>query len=597
LKIEGRLKTPEYVANITSHYRKAIDQALREKRVEVSDDAKREMELSFSRGFSPGWIEGNDHKRLVPGVHSSKRGVELGSIIEIDEPRVKVWLDAPIALGDGLAIHESDQSVQGGRIYEIVDHNGQPQKSLSANQNAWIGFGRDEIDWDRVYPDAIVYKNDDPQLNRRLRRSYRGADPETRQNLDLQVKAIVGQPLKLTGLLGSGLARTVVAEGALEAARKHPASIEDLRDKLSRLGGTPFRLGGLETTIHGGPMVPASLLNQLRRRLTDALLRDLENPPERKIDVRAGQNLLCRIETESSEASLPKPSEASLPKLSVMCRRMSQLAAVCETDAELIYVDFHDVRKYGEAVKLAHAAGKQIGIATVRMQKPAEMGLCRVLLRHQMDFVLARNLAAIRFFVDNGIATISDFSLNTSNHRSAQWVRSLGPQRLTASYDLNRDQLFDLVESMPSDWLEIVVHQNMPLFHMEHCVFCAVISPGTNKTNCGRPCDRHDVQLRDRVGAQHPLHADVACRNTLYNQTPQSAAETVTELVSAGVRWYRVELLQQNPTEIRTTIELYRKLLQGRCSAQDVWRQLNATNRVGVTRGTLEPKRNPLAIL
>ena len=81
----------------------------------------------------------------------------------------------------------------------------------------------------------------------------------------------------------------------------------------------------------------------------------------------------------------------------------------------------------------------------------------------------------------------------------------------------------------------MVIHQHMPMFHMEHCVFCAVLSPGTNKTNCGRPCDRHVVQLRDRVGAEHTLQADVACRNTLYNATPQSGAETVSELIARGV--------------------------------------------------------------
>ena len=70
---------------------------------------------------------------------------------------------------------------------------------------------------------------------------------------------------------------------------------------------------------------------------------------------------------------------------------------------------------------------------------------------------------------------------------------------VTASYDLNRDQLLDLVAAVPPDWLEVVVHQHMPMFHMEHCVFCAVLSPGTNKTNCGRPCDTHVVKLRDRV--------------------------------------------------------------------------------------------------
>jgi hypothetical protein len=106
----------------------------------------------------------------------------------------------------------------------------------------------------------------------------------------------------------------------------------------------------------------------------------------------------------------------------------------------------------------------------------------------------------------------------------------------------NRDQLLDLVGAAPARWLEIVIHQHMPMFHMEHCVFCAVLSPGTNKTNCGRPCDMHDVRLRDRVGMEHPLTADVGCRNTLYNAVPQSAAEIVPILLERGIRHFRVEL-------------------------------------------------------
>ncbi|QDT13563.1 DUF3656 domain-containing U32 family peptidase [Stieleria marina] len=589
LKIEGRLKTSEYVANITSHYRRAIDQAIRDGEVTVSDQAKREMELSFSRGFSPGWIEGNDHKRLVPGIHSSKRGIELGTVIEIDAPRVKLWLDAPVALGDGLAIHSSDSAPQGGRIYEINDADGQPCKELQQGQNAWIGFGRDEIDWNDVELDAKVFKNDDPKLNRRLRRSFSGEDAEARQGIRIEATAIVGEPLKLVGRVGNTIIETVVAGQTLEVARKHPASIDDLRDKLSRLGSTPFELEVLTADIQGGPMVPASMLNQLRRDLTDALLNRLQKPPQRMIDASAGRELLNVIRNESTETTQPK--------LSVLCRQMPHLEAACETDADLIYVDFHDVRLYSDAVKLAHAAGKKIGVATVRMQKPGEMGLCRVLRRNPMDFVLARNLAALRYFRDNDIPTIADFSLNVANHRSAEWVRSLGAQRITASYDLNREQLSELIGSVPSQWMEVVIHQHMPMFHMEHCVFCAVISSGTNKTNCGRPCDTHVVQLKDRVGAEHPLHADVACRNTLYNQTPQSGAETVGELRHAGVEWFRIELLEQAPAECRSTINLYRQLLQDECTAQEVWQQLRATNRVGVTRGTLESKRNPLAIL
>jgi len=138
----------------------------------------------------------------------------------------------------------------------------------------------------------------------------------------------------------------------------------------------------------------------------------------------------------------------------------------------------------------------------------------------------------------------------------------------------------------------------MPMFHMEHCVFCAVLSPGTNRTNCGRPCDQHVVQLRDRVGSRHLLVADVGCRNTLFNGTAQSGAEVVEQLLGLGVRQFRVEFLPQElPDAVRRCVRLYRELIDGRVSGREVWTALQAANRAGVTRGTLEQRRDPLAIL
>ena len=101
---------------------------------------------------------------------------------------------------------------------------------------------------------------------------------------------------------------------------------------------------------------------------------------------------------------------------------------------------------------------------------------------------------------------------------------------MTASYDLSAEQLDDLQRACPAEIIEVVIHQQMPMFHMEHCVFCEFLSPGTDKTNCGRPCDVLDVKLRDRVGMEHPLKADVGCRNTLFNAVPQTAAEYLPRL-------------------------------------------------------------------
>ena len=213
------------------------------------------------------------------------------------------------------------------------------------------------------------------------------------------------------------------------------------------------------------------------------------------------------------------------------------------------------------------------------------------------DAVLVRNWAGLVFFRAAGLPVIGDFALNVANELAADFFLAAGCRRVTASYDLNREQLLGLAAAADPGRLEVVVHQRMPLFHMEHCVFCAVLSPGTDKTNCGRPCDDHVVQLRDRIGVAHPLTADVGCRNTLWNAVPQSAAEAVPALLARGVRHFRVEVLDESPADVGRIVRAYRDLLAGRATGRDVWRQLNAANRVGVTRGTLEERRNPLAII
>jgi putative protease len=127
----------------------------------------------------------------------------------------------------------------------------------------------------------------------------------------------------------------------------------------------------------------------------------------------------------------------------------------------------------------------------------------------------------------------------------------------------------------------------MPLFHMEHCVFCAFLTKGKDYRDCGRPCDTREVRLRDRVGALHTLKADAGCRNTLYNARAQTGAEYAQHLVSLGASAFRIEFLHESTDEVARTLASYRNLLRGEITGPELWRELKATNQLGVTRGTL----------
>jgi putative protease len=166
-------------------------------------------------------------------------------------------------------------------------------------------------------------------------------------------------------------------------------------------------------------------------------------------------------------------------------------------------------------------------------------------------------------------------------------VLARGLAAFTPSFDLDSAQLTALCETPFGAFAEVVVHHPMPLFHMEHCVFAALLSSGHDHRTCGRPCERHELSLRDRAGMEHPVLADVGCRNTVFHAAAQSAVDVVPTLRRAGVGRFRVELVREEAHEVGALIGAYRALIEGRRQAGEVRRELRATATYGVVAGSL----------
>ncbi|MHB9049918.1 MAG: U32 family peptidase, partial [Pirellulales bacterium] len=488
MKIEGRLKTPEYVANITRYYRQAIDTAMAGRPVVFTSRQIEEMEVSFSRGFSHGWLDGADPKALVPGLGSSKQGVYLGEVRSVRPDRVAVELAAPVKRGDGVLFEpdRSEDTEQGGRVWGVL-RNGRSIDEPVSTGVVELTFGHGAIDFGQVRPGRKLWKTDDPELARRLRKTYLGEVPRRRVALDLAVEAAVGKPLRIAGRAVSGAVCRLESPQTLEEARKHPLTAEVLAEQLGRLGGTAYELRNLEAKIVGRPMIPLSVLGKLRHELVEALDASLAEPPSRPMTPWSALEAL-RVELKGDaerERSEDSQQGHLATQLHVLCRSLEQLATILNDGAKSVLADFRDVGQYGEAVRMARAAGATILLATPRIQKPREAGLFRVLARQDADGILARNLAGLAFFAGVGMPVVADFSLNAANELSVQWLRRQGASRVTASYDLNRDELLDLVASAAPECLEVVMHQHVPMFHMEHCVFAATLSPGSRRERRG----------------------------------------------------------------------------------------------------------------
>jgi len=592
-KIEGRLKSPEYVAAVTRVYRNAIDRAIEalgseEEIATVPAEDRYSLEMTFSRGLFSGWLHGVNHQRLVNGRCGKKRGPFVGFVRTVGKDFVELDAQMQLKPGDGVVFDTGGDTEheQGGRIYEIRSRR--------------LYFRNGQIDFQRLKVGHRLWKTDDPALNRQLRQTF-ARDPEPpRIPVDMEVSGREGIPLKLRVISGDHAAE---ADTKLVLSSARTSALTDLvlREQLGHLGETAYVLRNFKVNLESDLFIPIRFINQLRR---DAISRlDAATGKQRTVREKATE-ASCYVQhledpraldrnrrsPESALSGLLVEAQAcgnESPELITLCRTFEQIDAAMEEAIETVYVDFEDIRLYQKAIERIGERAR-VFLATPRIQKSGENGFFRLIENAQPYGILIRNLGSISFFRDKGFRLHGDFSLNVANPLAAHFFVQRGLQQLTLSYDLSIKEVLSLLRYEPASRFELTIHQHMPMFHMEHCVFAAFLSDGTDYTNCGRPCDRHVLKIRDRVGSEHPIKADVGCRNTVFNARAQTGAQYAQALLAAGLRRFRIEFLTENRCEARQLISVYQQLLRGEIPGEEVWRELKVHLQLGVTKGTLE---------
>jgi putative protease len=575
-KIEGRLKSPDYITAVTSVYRKAIDRALANHPTPASKEDKYRLEMTFSRGLFSGWFHGVDHQQLVHARFGKKRGPFAGKIARTGPDWVELEeMLTPLHPGDGVVIDRGSDTDNeaGGFLFGV--------------QGNRISFRHGSLPPHSTRPGDRVWKTKDPQLEKQLKAERSKEAPTETTPLHLKISGLAGQPLQIHAVTGNqeaNLSSTI----PLAAARNRPLTPESLRDQLGRLGGTPFHLGDLSVDLPQPVILPVSEINRLRR---DLVARLSATAPLSHNPGNVGQTvgpilpqLLAPISAmQTFRHSAESRNVASEAKLSVLCRNPAQAEALLPENPDLLYLDFEDLRRFTPTVETIRQNSKvPVYLATPRIQKAGETGFFRLIENANPDGVLIRNLGALDYFRSAKLPMIGDFSLNVSNPLSADLFISEGLQHVTPSYDLDIIQLLELLRSAPPAWFELTLHQHIPMFHMEHCIFAAFLSQGKDHLTCGRPCDHHRIAVRDRVGESHPIRADVGCRNTVFNSRPQSGASHLPQLLATGLRHFRLELLDESPEEAARLLHSYREALAGQTDPSHLARSLGARDQLGV---------------
>lgn len=621
LKIEGRQKGPQYVATATGGYRRWVDALVaggdrKAAERQLAQDLLA-MSLAYSRGFSDGFFGGSDHQTLVEGRFPKHRGVFLGRVVRVagddvfvgPDPEGRPWTGAlamdarpaaptgerastlpaageaaPLDVRPGMGVvfdqgDPEDKNEPGGAVF-FVERRGEELR---------LGFGLPGPDLARVQVGDRVFVTSDPATGAAVQREVREDAPEPtgRNEVDLVVQGAMGEPLRVRASCGG---RTVEAASgsSLQAARGAGLDATLLTDKLAAFGGTPFRLGALDTAALGaGLHLPASELKELRRTLVAALQPPLERGPVREIDARPAIARVAEAQAAEAQESVGEPIVVPL------VRSDEQLAAVIAAGCREVELDWMEFTGLGHAVAVARQAGLAVTIATTRIGKPGEEALVERIRRLEPDGVLVRHFGAMMRFLAFRAAgdrcrLHGDFSLNATNSLSARHLVGLGLDTITASFDLDEQQLLAMAAHVPAGRLAVVAHHRIPTFHTEHCVYSHLLSNGRDFRSCGRPCERHRVALRDHTGREHPVIVDVGCRNTVFNDAPQQSAAWAGKLLGVGVRRFRVEFVREGRADVTAVLSAWRDLLAGRCDAAVVARRTGAASQFGVAVGGMK---------
>lgn len=593
LKIEGRLKGPEYVGATARMYRKAVDAALGEG-APPTESERRDALQAYSRGSGPGFFLGVDHQRLVEGRACDHRGLEVGTFERAVRRAGKTYLglrvDVALSRGDGILIEGglAGEGELGGRVWAItIGGRDVPEAPAGTSCQVWLGPDGEALDPTKLPARRRVFRTNDPTLDKRVASEI--AKEPRRVRVDVRIGGRMGEPFFLEGRTASGERARVTGDAPIEPARSAPVDEATLRDKLGRLGDTPFELGSLAIDLPPNCLVPMSSLNRARRALVAAWLEGSSRS-------HATTHASC-TELVEAAASLRSADARAVPEggLFVLCRTLPQALAAVEAGARGVYLDFLELTGTGTAVRELRSRGAFVGVAPPRIRKPGEERIDRYIASLEPDAVLVRGLGALREIgalapnasTGRRPVAIGDFSLNVTNVLSASEVLARGLDAFTPSFDLDAAQLVALLGGDLARRAEVVVHHPMALFHMEHCVIAARLSDGKDYKSCGRPCERHHVSLRDRAGMEHPVEADVGCRNTVFHARPQSAVQLVPQLLSAGVSRFRIELVRETASDVERLVGAYARAIRTPANVHDVWRELRTDGGYGVVKGSL----------
>lgn len=531
LKIEGRMKRPEYVATVIDGYRKTIDEYLATNKLNVSDETINDLYTIFNRKFTKGLLLGDVGKDMMNSQLPNNQGLYVGTVVDYNKKakRLKIKLANTLKKGDGI-------NLGGGTIGRIIK-NGNIET---------IGYKGETIELDFVgeaRKGQIVFKTSDSELMDRVQATFTQDKEFVKNIIDAKITIKLGQKPILTLKDRHSNEATIEGDKIVEEAMKVALSKEKVETQLRKLGNTPYELDLLEIELDDNVSLPISLLNQMRRDCIELLDKERVSIKNRKYKNKTVKYKPVLYNRNKQQG------------ISVKVKNLEQLESALECGVDRIY--YEDTNTIDKAMSLAMKYNKKVIYSAPRIIRNKEYNHLAKANNAGVESVQVGNYGSIDYFKDKKLNI--DYYLNAFNSETINYYKEIGADTLCISQELNINEIKETIKYTDIN-IESVVYGYTPLMITEYCPM-GVIVRDCKKDKRVAKCKESIYALRNSKGDEFRVSQDIFCRSTIYNSNVICMLDNLYELHEIGINVLRLDFTLEDKDTVKEVIEAYQEVL------------------------------------
>lgn len=640
-KIEGRMKSPEYVAAVVSTYRKYLDLLEQDQAVmaessckaqqtqlenpKVSGPDRHRLLQSFNRGgFSKGYLLGKTGPDMMAYHKPKNWGTYLGTALAQDRSTnsVKLKLENTLGNGDGIEIWSGKtyEESPGGIITKIVLDGGKQVKRANSGDTVWVSVIRGNIE-----KGSKVYKTSDKEMLEQAAASY--AKPSRKVDIKAAFTMRAGELPEITLFDFDGNIVSVKGEVLPEKAVNKPLTGERVSEQLKKMGSTPFNVVELQIDMDKDIVLPISELNNIRRKAAELLeskriisgnpYNSIKGQPtnsqreltyfQRELTYFPGNTSIQHGNMSEGHGNALNSSENAVEivkdsveiekrmKLSALFYHLNKNLELCKLPVDRLYMHFNDIldRVTAEQINNVRKSGKEVFAyvpAVIKGKQTEILNKNAGIIYNQTDGFLVGNMGVgelLRSSLGEKVKLMGDYTLNLLNSWTSYYFKEAGYSGATLSYELNLSQLSALL--LPEDFeTELGVYGRIPVMTSEYCPVGG--SEGnTAPHKCRTECKNGVFHLKDRKNAAFLVKCDcVDCRSTIFNSDILFAPELMDSILKTEMKYIRMSFVDESIEEVYDIVNLYKDLIKGRKNTDQGRKAIEYVKSKGITKGHLQ---------